>query len=77
MAQFSEEVVHDYLFKTRLNALVDDTAAFDEESHRLQRHSEGIAEWRVPVMIAIGDATRETAVERVSCVWQAEGGGSQ
>lgn len=30
MAQFSEEVVHDYLFKTGLTALVDDTTAFDE-----------------------------------------------
>jgi hypothetical protein len=32
VAQFSEEVVHDYLFKTGLTALVDDTAAFDDEA---------------------------------------------
>lgn len=31
MAQFSEEIVHDYLFKTGLKALVDDTLAFDDE----------------------------------------------
>lgn len=31
MAQFSEEVVHNYLFKTGLTALVDDTAVFDGE----------------------------------------------
>lgn len=32
VAQFSEEVVHDYLFKTGLTALVDDTATFDDEA---------------------------------------------
>lgn len=32
MTKFSEEVLHDYLFKTGLTALVDDSAAFDEEA---------------------------------------------
>jgi hypothetical protein len=32
MTKFSEEVVHDYMFKTGLTALVDDSAAFDEEA---------------------------------------------
>lgn len=31
MAQFSEEAVHGYLFKTGLTDLIDDTAALDEE----------------------------------------------
>lgn len=30
MAQFSEEAVHDYLFKTGLTDLIDETAALDE-----------------------------------------------
>ena len=32
MAQFSEEVVHGYLFRTGLTDLVDETAALDEKS---------------------------------------------
>jgi hypothetical protein len=31
LAQFSEDVVHDFLFKTGLSDLVDDTDAFDDD----------------------------------------------